>query len=100
KNVLAATWTWTNSSNDVVEADLFFNNSHSWATFTSCPTTATGKFDVADIAAHGLGHGLGLHHYSDSGAQATMYPSAPPDEVRKTTLTAGDTAALQAALGH
>jgi hypothetical protein len=41
-----------------------------------------------------MGHVLGLNHFSDSGAQATMYPSAPADEVRKTTLTAGDTLAL------
>lgn len=45
-------------------------------------------------------HVLGLDHFSDSGAQATMYPSAPADEVRKVSLTAGDVAALQVALGR
>jgi hypothetical protein len=98
KNVLAATWTWMNASNQVVEADLFYNNSWNWDTFASCPSTATGHFDVADIGTHEMGHVLGLNHLSDSGAQATMYPSAPADEIRKTTLTAGDRLALQAAI--
>ena len=98
KNVLAATWTWVDSSNHVVEADLFYNNAHPWATLATCPSSPTGNFDVADIGTHEMGHVLGLSHYSDSAAQATMYPSAPSDEVRKVTLTAGDKSALQASL--
>jgi hypothetical protein len=97
KNVLAATWTWVDSSNHITEADLFFNTLNPWATLGPCiqgTTTATGRFDVGDIATHEMGHVLGLSHFSDAGAQVTMYPSAPPDEVRKTTLTNGDIAAL------
>jgi hypothetical protein len=94
KNVLAATWTYVDSTNHIIEADLFFNNTYAWTSFTSCPTTATGMFDVGDIATHEMGHVLGLSHVSDAGAQSTMYPSAPSDEVRKTTLTAGDKTAL------
>jgi hypothetical protein len=98
KNVLAATWTWTNTSNQIVEADLFYNNGWTWDIFGSCPSAPTGHFDVADIGTHEMGHALGLNHFSDSGAQATMYPSAPADETRKTTLTKGDEQALQAAI--
>jgi hypothetical protein len=99
KRVLAATWTYTNSSKQVVEADIFFNKAHPWATlYPTCPASSTGDFDVADIGTHEMGHALGLNHYSDSGAQATMYPSAPSDEIRKVTLTTGDKAALTAAL--
>jgi hypothetical protein len=98
KNVLAATWTWVNTSNQIVEADLFFNSSWTWANLASC-STSTSSFDIADIATHEMGHALGLSHYSDGDAQATMYPSAPAGETRKTTLTAGDIAALDVALG-
>jgi len=98
KNVLAATWTWVDGANHIIEADLFFNTMNPWAVLGPCiqgTTTATGKFDVADIATHELGHALGLNHISDANAQATMYPSAPSDEIRKTTLTGGDIASLQ-----
>ena len=98
KNVLAATWTWTNATtNRVVEADIFYNNTQPWAVFSSCPSSPTSNFDVADIGTHEMGHALGLSHYSDSEAQATLYPSAPRDEVRKTTLTAGDAQAFRVA---
>jgi len=69
KNVLAATWTWTNSSNQIVEADLFYNTSWTWDVFSSCPKTATGHFDIADIGTHEMGHALGLNHFSDTNAQ-------------------------------
>jgi hypothetical protein len=98
KNVLAATWTWVDGSNHIIEADLFFNTMNPWAVLGPCvqgTTTATGTFDVGDIATHELGHTLGLNHISDANAQATMYPSAPSDEVRKRTLTDGDIASLQ-----
>jgi hypothetical protein len=99
KNVLAATWTWVDQNNRITEADLFFNTSWTWNVFSGCPTTATGKFDIQDIATHEMGHALGLSHYSDTDAQATMYPSAPSDELRKRTLTQGDIDALGVALG-
>jgi hypothetical protein len=94
KNVLAATWTWVDSTNHITEADLFFNTLNPWTYLPNCPISATGKFDVGNIATHEMGHVLGLSHVSDAAAQATMYPSAPPDEVRKTTLTDGDKTAL------
>ena len=98
KNVLAATWTYVNPSNTIIETDTFFNTSYSWTTSTDCPLSANGKFVVQDIATHEFGHSLGLSHHSDSDAQATMYPSAPANETRKITPTAGDVLAVQDSL--
>ena len=95
KNTLAATWTYVDdATGNVLEADLFFNTLNPWITLSGCPSSPTGKFDVANIATHELGHVLGLNHVRDATAQSTMYPSAPPDEVRKITLTQGDKDAL------
>lgn len=96
KRVLAATWVWTDATNHVVEADVFYNNNQTWATLTTC---GGSYFDVADIGTHEIGHAIGLSHYKDAEAQATMYPSAPAGEVRKTTLTAGDAQAFRVSLG-
>ena len=99
KNVLAATWTYVDSSNTIIETDTFFNTSYTWTDSMECPLSADGTFVVQNIATHEFGHSLGLSHYSDAGAQATMYPSAPPNETRKITLTEGDIAAVMSSLG-
>lgn len=39
---------------------------------------------------------LALDHIEDSGAKATMYPSAPRGETLKRTLTQGDAVGAQA----
>ena len=96
RKVLAATWTWADANGRIVEADVFYNNSHPWAVLSSC---GGSSFDVRDIGTHELGHAVGLSHFSDAGAQATMYPSAPAGEVRKNTLTTGDRAAFGVSLG-
>ena len=96
KNVLAATWAWTDSSNQIVEADVFYNVSQPWALLSTC---GGSSFDIRDIGTHEIGHTVGLDHYSDADAQATMYPSAPAGEVRKRTLTAGDETAYTNAVG-
>ena len=56
RKVLAATWTWTDSSNRIVEADVFYNNSHPWGILSSC---GGSSFDVRDIGTHELGHARG-----------------------------------------
>jgi len=96
KSALAATWTWTDASGRIVEADVFFNSLHSWGVLSACGSASV--YDVADVGTHEAGHTVGLDHLSDPGRLATMYPSAPRGEVRKRTLTTGDASGFLAAL--
>jgi Matrixin len=95
RNVLAATWTWTDTSGRIDEADMFFNTRYTWANLAAC---GGSSHDIGNVAAHEFGHALGLDHVSDDDRQATMYPSAPAGEVLKRTLTAGDRSGFLAAL--
>jgi hypothetical protein len=87
-SALAATWSWTDSSGRIKGADVFFNTKFTFGIFTTCNAQST--YELGDIITHEIGHTAGLAHVSDSGAQATMYPSAPAGETRKRTLTTGD----------
>ena len=102
RSVLAATWSWGIEDADgkvtITETDIYFNAFQEWDAFAGCD--AAGKFEVANVGTHEIGHTVGLDHLSDSGAYATMYPSASKGEVRKQTLTAGDQSGYAAAGAH
>ena len=92
RNVLAATWVWTEVDADgierVTDADIFYNLFQKWTALAACGEA--GGFDVGNVGTHEVGHVIGMAHVQDSGAMATMYPSAPKGEVKKRTLTTGD----------
>ena len=94
---LAATWSWENEDGRLIESDIFFSTRHAWGYFTDC-AVGGGRYEVGNIATHEIGHALGLDHLSDQGKNATLYPSAPLNEVLKRTPTTGDQAGLQRAL--
>lgn len=96
--VLAATWTWTDTNNNVVQTDVFYNSFQKWGVFTTC--NGQSSYEVGDIGTHEIGHTVGLNHLSDPNAYATMYPTASKGEVRKRTLTAGDAAGYTGAGGY
>lgn len=97
KSTLAAAWTYTDASTGrVLEADIFYNTSHTWGVLTGC--NSPSAFDVENIGTHEVGHILGLDHVSDAAKMATMYPSAPSGEIKKRTLTGGDVAGVAEAL--
>ncbi len=98
RNVLAATWTWTDASGAIVEADIFYNLHQPWGVFTTC--NAQDRYEVGNVGTHEVGHAVGLDHLSDTAGHATMYPSAPRGEVKKRTLTAGDKSGYTAAGGY
>jgi len=66
--VVAVTPIWFNGSGVITDADVIFNG-RDWSFTTS---GQPGRFDVQDVAAHELGHLLGLDHSPH--CAATMYP--------------------------
>ncbi len=77
---------WPRQTNNVIyEVDIAFNYDNHWNTSTTYPSYyipynhpyygQIGPVDLEDVAAHELGHGVGLHHVGDSYSAYTMYPT-------------------------
>lgn len=98
-SALAVTYTWYNQSTGVVtETDTIMNNKFSWnwnGGGTNC--AYTNVYDAQNIMTHELGHWFGLDDQYDSAhVNNTMYGYGSTSEVKKDTLTAGDTAGISA----
>lgn len=86
---LAITALVLQSGQVIVETDVSFNNSVTW-------TTNGNNFDTQAVAAHEVGHALGIHHTQlTSTPRPTMYASYFGSGGR--TLEADDRSALQCA---
>ena len=67
------------------EVDLIFDKKHRWNTSTTYPSSypththtrwgTIGPVDLEDIAAHEVGHGVGLDHVTSSFSSYTLYPT-------------------------
>ena len=78
-----ATWPLPFNGGVINEIDIAFNSSNRWNTNTTYPGSYTlynhpshgqiGPVDLEDVAAHELGHGIGLHHVGDSYSTYTLY---------------------------
>lgn len=95
---LAVAKTWVDRSGKVAESDIIFSKSFAWSTNPSKSEEIDGacggepsKFDVQNIAAHELGHPVGLKDLRADDADAqTMYGLAGTGELYKRSLASGD----------
>ena len=90
--VIATTYSWWSSTGNLLDSDIVFWDG-GFKFFTGTSGCASGAY-IEDIAAHELGHALGLNHSTAS--DATMYPSYTLCTVGNRTLAADDTAAMKA----
>lgn len=84
---VAATYIWYSGSN-MLETDLVFNDNYLWSATQVCPSNA---MDVWDVAAHELGHSVGLIDlYSSGCSDQTMYGYVSYGETKKRDLADQD----------
>jgi hypothetical protein len=97
-STIATTYSWWNSSNELLDADIiFWDGGFTFFTGTSGCGVVPNAAYIEDIAAHELGHALGLNH--STVADATMYPSYSYCSQALRTLSADDIAAAQSLYG-
>lgn len=73
----------------IVDADVIFNGKN----FRFTTSGESGRFDVEDVAAHELGHLLGLDHSGVAGA--TMYPYVDAGVILHRSLSMDDARGLR-----
>lgn len=92
-NVLAVTIVWgifdgPIPNREIFEADILYNLQFTWGNASE----STGVVDLPNIGTHEVGHYVGLGHVNTP--DATMFPTASFDEVKKRDLLDCETAGL------
>ena len=87
--IVAVTAVFFHSNGRIADADVLFNG-HGFQFTTS---GAPGRFDVADVGTHELGHVLGLDHSGWAGA--SMYPYVDPSMLLHRSLSLDDVRGLR-----
>lgn len=85
------------STGQVVDVDTIMNQKFSWKWSNSNACAESTAYDAENIMNHELGHWLGLDdEYTVDYVHNTMYGYGAKGEVKKNTLTSGDTAGAAA----
>jgi hypothetical protein len=98
------------TTGEIVESDIFFNSAFGWST---ADAGSNGRFDVASIAQHEIGHLLGLSHSALGetelraggrrvlGSEAVMFPIAfSAGDISDRVLKADDIAGISDIYGN
>jgi hypothetical protein len=89
--IVALTPVWFSASGKITDADVLFNGDG----FEFTTSGELGAFDVQDVAAHELGHVLGLDHTGCVGG--TLYPYVDPLVILHRSPSSDEAAGLAAA---
>ncbi|OGH12261.1 MAG: hypothetical protein A2857_00650 [Candidatus Levybacteria bacterium RIFCSPHIGHO2_01_FULL_36_15] len=99
-SALAVTYTWYYPSTGLVaEVDTIMNKKYqwSWTAYSADACVNSNTYDAQDILTHELGHWIGLNdEYTSSYVNSTMYGYGSKGEIKKDTLTTGDSAGVSA----
>lgn len=81
------------STGQVVDVDTIMNKRYQWSWANSNSCADPNAYDAEDILTHEQGHWMGMNDEYDTAAyqNATMYGYGSKGEVKKITLTTGDT---------
>ena len=91
------TWYYTVATGDISECDMRFSSAFSWYTGTGAPGGT--QYDWTSVAAHEMGHCLGLAHEPDIlNPKPVMFPTFGAGETRR-DLTDDDSAGRNAIYG-
>lgn len=93
-SALGVTYIRYNSTGAVLDVDTIMNTKIAWSWSNSNTCGLSSTYDAEDIMTHELGHWLGLTDEYDAASyqNATMYGYGAKGEVKKVTLTTGDSA--------
>jgi hypothetical protein len=96
---LGVTYTWYNpSTGEVAEVDTVLNSKFawSWTPFSTDACVNSATYDAQNILTHEVGHWMGLNdEYTADFANNTMYGYGSKAEIKKDTLTSGDSMGLR-----
>jgi hypothetical protein len=94
-SAIATTYSWWSGSNELLDSDIiFWDGGFKFFTGSSGCGGVSNAAYMEDIAAHELGHALGLSHSSSS--DATMYPSYSYCSMAFRTLATDDVNGVKA----